>query len=296
MQGSINPAKMMKAMKEDPAVIDQLLYPGKQLGNYNVDELKIDILHSGFKSLDDMMIFKKGRGELIFIGARPSQGKSALLVQLATNIAETGKSHLITLEDSHESIVTRQTARILNRGMDFIQRGHVPRQDLVYAQEQIQRLDMVVDDTGGLNVYQICDRARMHHKKSPLTALFIDYIQIVKSERKVSRVEDLAAISAELKALAKELKIPVIVASQLNRQSEFQGKDGKGRLPQLSDLRDSGSLEQDADVALLIHRKGEMADIIIAKNKNGPTGSVSMKYAGAQCRFIDTKVGYSELD
>ncbi len=280
-------SEAINAIKEDPKIIDQLLYPGKKLSDYSVDSLLVDVLPSGFPSFDKMLLIKRNRGELIFIGARPSIGKSALLVQLATNVARIGKAHLISLEDSHESIATRQSAGILGVPMDAIQRGLIDRDRLLKAQSKINGLNMIIDDRGGLNVHQICDAVRMQNKKERVDAVFIDYIQIIYSDRKVSRVEDLAAISAELKKLAMELKIPVIVASQLNRQSEVTDKNGRKRMPQLSDLRDSGSLEQDADVALLIHREGFDAEIIIAKNKNGPTGSVKMQYAGAQCRFID---------
>lgn len=210
-------------------------------------------------------------------------GKSALLFNLATNMAKTGKSHVISLEDGHEAIATRQTAAVLNVSMSLIQHGLIHEERLKQAQEVVKGFNCVVDDDGGLNVHQICDRARMQHKKQPLSALFIDYIQIIKSERKVSRAEDVGAISSELKALAKELRIPVIVASQLNRNGDLR----ENKKPVLSDLKESGSLEQDADVVLLIHREGIEAEVIVAKNKNGPTGSVPMKYVAAQCKFVD---------
>lgn len=278
-----NVSKFITEAKTNPSIAEQLLFPGKQIGDYDVNNLKVDVLNCGFRSLDQNLIFKRNRGELIFIGARPSMGKSALLFQLATNIARKGKAHVISLEDGHEAIATRQTAALLNKSMDFIQHGNVSNAELENAREELKTLNCVIDDEGGLNVFQICDRARNHHKRSPLSALFIDYIQIIKSERKVSRAEDVGAISSELKALSKELKIPVIVASQLNRNSDM--RDDKR--PQLSDLKESGSLEQDADVVLLIQRSGHEAQVIIAKNKNGPTGDISMRYIPAQCKFID---------
>lgn len=282
-----NSAKLINAAKDDPTILTQLIYKGKQLANYNVDDLKIDVLPSGFPSFDKMLLFKKNRGELIFIGARPSAGKSSLLFQLATNMARKGRVMVTSLEDSHEAIATRQTAAVLNKSIDVIQHGAIDRKELLDAQEFLANLNFVIDDEGGLNVFQICERARMQHSKEALVAVFIDYIQIIKSERKNSRAEDVAAISSELKALAKELKLPVIVASQLNRNADQR----ESKKPQLSDFKESGAIEQDADVALLIHREGADAEIIVAKNKNGPTGSVLMQYKAPQCRFIDKQVG-----
>lgn len=276
-------SKLIKQIKEDPTSIEKLLYPGKQISEYNEDDLKVDVLDSGLPSLNKYMVMKRNRGELIFIGARPSIGKSALLFQLATNIAKLGRSHVFSLEDSHEAIATRQTAAISNVSMDIIQMGLAPKHLLERAKTVMIALNCVVDDEGGLNVYQIAERARMENKRQPLTALFIDYIQIIRSERKVSRAEDVGMISSELKALAKELKIPVVVSSQLNRNADSR----ESKKPQLSDLKESGSLEQDADVVLLIHRDGRDAEVIVAKNKNGPTGTISMEYIGAQTRFID---------
>lgn len=288
--------KLLSLAKDDPAVQDKILYHGRQLAEYDVSSLRIDVLPSGFPSFDRMLLFKRNRGELVFIGGRPSMGKSSLLFNLATSMGSTGKTMVISLEDGHEAIATRQTAAALNVSMDLIQHGLIDETRLRVARELIGGFNCVIDDQGGLNVHQICDRARMEHKRGPLSALFVDYIQIIKSERKVSRAEDVGAISSELKALAKELKIPVIVASQLNRNGDAR----ENKRPILSDFKESGAIEQDADVALLVHREGLDAEIIVAKNKNGPTGSVKMTYVAAQCLFKDNQMGlagkYRDLD
>ena len=286
-----NTSQLINKAKEDPTVLEQLLYPGKQISDYNTDDLKVEVLPTGFASLDKYMVLKRNRGELVFIGARPSMGKSALLFQMAMNVARYGKAHTFSLEDSHEAIVTRQTAILSNISMDVIQLGMAPKHVLEGAKRSMAEFNCVLDTEGGLNVYQICERARMQHKKSALHALFIDYIQIIRSDRKISRAEDVAVISSELKALAKELRIPVVVSSQLNRNADQR----ESKKPQLSDLKESGSLEQDADVVLLIHREGRDAEVIIAKNKNGPTGSILMEYNGAQTKFIDLGIK-GELD
>lgn len=279
-------SEIMKHIKEDPNYADKLLYPGKQLSDFDSNRLKIDVLPSGFTSLDEYKLLKRNRGELIIIGARPSQGKSGLGFQIATNVAKNGKSHIFSLEMDHESIVARQASISLNKPLDFIQGGSANPEQLNAVKTELARLNCIVDDEASLNVYQICDRAKMQYKKHKTDLIVIDFIQIVDFDRKGNRAIELASISMALKNLAKELRIPVIALSQLNRQSEFR----EGGEPMLSDLKESGSLEQDADVVLLIHRSKDspsLAKIIVAKNRNGPTGEINMQFAQGQCRFID---------
>lgn len=296
MGESVKAAKLINEIKEDPSTIDRLLYPGKQLADFDLKDLKIDIISSGFSSFDDKKLFKRGRGELVILGARPSQGKSGLGFQLATNVARKEKVHIFSIEMDHESVAARQMAIVMNRPIDFIQNGGANSSAGEKAREELKRLNLVIDDRAGLNVYQICDAARQQNKKSPTSLIVIDYLQIITDENKdANRARTLAAISWELKCLAKELRIPILALSQLNRQSEFR----EGGRPQLSDLKESGALEQDADVVMLIHRPEDLpnnATIIIAKNRNGATGDIPLKFAPAQCKFIDEGGNDHELD
>lgn len=280
-------SELMNEIKANPSVIDTLLYPGKQLSDFNEDNLKIDILPSGFTSLDEKMLFKRGRGELIIIGARPSIGKSGFGFQLAANIASRGKSHIFSLEMDHESVAARQMAVIMNKPLDYLQKGLATSEEITEARAQLNKLNCVIDDRVSLNINQICDAARMQNKKHRTDLIVVDYIQIVEdTENEFSRAISLGKISLGLKNLAKELRIPVIALSQLNRNSEFRD-DGT---PQLSDLKESGSLEQDADVVLLLHRPKDTpntANVIIAKNRNGSCGEIQMDFAPAQVKFID---------
>lgn len=265
--------------------LDQALYPGKQLSDFNPDELSIEVLPSGFSSFDAGMVLKKNRGELVLIGARPSHGKSALLFQLATNIAKVGKSHVFSLEMDHASVASRQIAAMTNRPIDAIQRGlHI--HEILKAKEQLSKLNFFIDDRGGLTIEEICYCARQENKRSKTDAVFVDYIQLIRTERGHSRANEVALVSGELKALAKELNIPVIAASQLNRNNELR----ENKSPQLSDLKESGALEQDADVVILLHRDQQFpqeASIHIAKNRNGPTIQLNFEYAAAQTRFLE---------
>lgn len=280
-------ADQINDIKEDPTVIDRILYPGKQLADFKLKDLKIDVMPSGFSSFDTKKIFKRGRGEFIVLGARPSQGKSGLGFQIGTNIASNEKVHIFSLEMEHESVAARQLAIAINKPIDWIQNGNAESPIGEAARKKMTELNLVIDDRSGLNVYQICDAARQQNKKSKTSLIIIDYLQIIADDNKDgNRSRTLATISWELKCLARELRIPVLALSQLNRQSEFR----EGGRPQSSDLKESGALEQDADVVLLIHRPEDTpntATIIVAKNRNGPTGDINMQFAPAQCRFID---------
>lgn len=265
--------------------LDEALYPGQQLSDFEPEDLVIQCIPSGFPTFDKSLVLKHNRGELVLIGARPSHGKSALLFQLATNVASIGKVHVFSLEMDKASVVTRQVAGIVNRPIDAIQMG-LHTKDVLRAREQMKNLNFVIDDRAGLTIDEIIYEARQEHSKSRTLAIFIDYIQIIKSESGYSRANEVAEVSSKLKALAKELRVPVIVASQLNRNNELR----ENKKPMLSDLKESGSLEQDADVVILIQRNLELpkeATVIIAKNRNGPTSELLMDYAAAQTKFID---------
>lgn len=283
-------SEIMKKLKEDPSFATTYECPGRQLADFDISKLKIDVMPSGFPSIDEKMIFKRNRGELILLGARPGIGKSGFGFQIATNIARHEKVHVFSIEMDHESVAARQLAIVMNRPLDFIQQGGAETDQGAAARTELTHLNFVIDDRAGLNVYQICEAARQHNKKSRTSLIVIDYLQIVSTDKNENRAQAIAKISWELKSLAKELRIPVLALAQLNRQSEFR----EGGRPMLSDLKESGSLEQDADVVLLIHRPEDTqttATIIVAKNRNGPTGDISMNFAPAQCRFIDNQGG-----
>lgn len=286
----LSTSELMKRIKDSPEYADQLIYPGKQLADFDFDRLTMTIRPSGFPSLDVMKFLKSDRGELVVIGARPSQGKSGLGFQIATEIAKTGKSHIFSLEMGHESVLARQVANVMNKPLDYIQSGRALERELDEAKGILSSINCVIDDRSNLNVHQICDAARMQNRKHKTDLIVVDYIQIIATDNTdYNRASAVGKISTALKELSKELNIPVIVLSQLNRSSESR-EDGT---PQMSDLKESGQIEQDADVVLLIHRPKDTpnsARLIIAKNRNGPTGEIEVQFAPAQCRFIDTNI------
>lgn len=280
----------------DMSEAEKLLYPGKQLSDFDESRLKVNVLPSGFASFDEKFLLKQGRGELIILGARPSTGKSGLGFQIATHVARKGKAHIFSLEMDHESVATRQMAIEMNLPIDYIQTKGITEDEIKRGKDLLSNLNCVIDDRSGLNITQIVDAAEMQNKKDRTDVIVIDYIQIIPpTKREHSRAIELAYISGQLKELAKKLRTPVIVLSQLNRQSEFR----EGGRPQLSDLKESGSLEQDADIVVLLHRPEDLPNTttaIIAKNRNGPTGDITLSFAPAQCKFSDSRSYGGQLE
>jgi replicative DNA helicase len=254
---------------------------------------------SGFKDLDD----KTGgfqAGNLIIIAARPSMGKSALVCNMAENAVLDGHAvALFSLEMSESELAQRFVASQARIKGDDLRRGRVPEARWPKILEACQRLaaaPMYVDDSSETGVLEVRAKARRLHNQIPggLGLVIIDYLQLMRHEGRVeSRVEQVSQISRGLKGLARELSVPVIALSQLSRAVEQRGGDKK---PVLSDLRESGAIEQDADLVCFIYREeyydkdserpGE-ADIIIAKHRNGPVGDVVLTFQKEYPKFMN---------
>lgn len=288
-------AKLIKRLGDGELTLDDVLNPGKYLYDVDIDELPIRVMPSGFLTLDtEYMFLKEDEGELIIVGGRPSMGKSAFMFQLALSVSETLPVHVFSLEMSQKSIVRRLMSNIINRPITAIQMGLVDRRELERAKDQLRRHKYIIDDASGLTVHELADRARNRAKTHGTRAIIIDYLQLLRTEKGHSKDAEIGTITKELKALAKDLRCPVIVGSQLNRQCEVRGASTGNYKPLLSDLRESGNIEQDSDVIVAVHREyrytklrmGE-ADILILKNRNGAVGECVMKFYAAQTRFDD---------
>jgi replicative DNA helicase len=254
---------------------------------------------SGFKDIDE----KTGGfqpGNLIVIAARPSMGKSALVANIAENAVLGGDAvALFSLEMSESELAQRFVASQARIKGDDLRRGRVPEARWPKILEACQRLaeaPLFVDDSSDTGVLEVRAKSRrLHHQiEGGLGLVIIDYLQLMRHEGRVeNRVEQVSQISRGLKGLARELNVPVIALSQLSRAVEQRGGDKK---PILSDLRDSGAIEQDSDLVMFIYREeyydkeserpGE-ADIILAKHRNGPVGEVVLTFQKEYPKFMN---------
>ncbi|TAN17847.1 MAG: replicative DNA helicase [Rhizobiaceae bacterium] len=287
-------------------------------------------ISTGFRDLDRRMGGLQP-SDLVIVAGRPGMGKSSLATNIAFHIANAyeaapqadgtfkaangGVVGLFSLEMSSEQLATRIISEQTEIPSSKIRRGEIHEADfekLVACSQVMQKLPLYIDQTGGISIAQLAARARRLKRQRGLDVIVIDYIQLMTgSSRRAgeNRVQEITEITTGLKALAKELNVPIIALSQLSRQVE--SRDDKR--PQLSDLRESGSIEQDADVVLFVyrdeyyirnkepedgtqehiewqekmHKVEGKAEIIIAKQRHGPTGTVQMGFQGEFTRFFD---------
>lgn len=276
------------------SIDDYLAPPGKYASQVTLEKLQVEVLPSGFASLDAYKWLKKGIGELIVVGGRPSQGKSSLMHQASFYISRTAATLNFSLEMPEDQVIAREVSQYLGRSLDSVQRGKVPASEMERAKQHLSNCKFIVYDLAGVNVIKIADIARQWAKREELALITVDYLQIIRPERSQSRDVEVGQLTFELKALAKELKCPVMVGAQLNRQCEMRGQATGNYKPRLSDLRESGSIEADADVIAFVSReyvytgqRPDEADIIIGKNRNGACGEVILGWDGTQTRFFD---------
>ena len=251
---------------------------------------------TGFSELDKITNGLHG-GQLIIVAARPAIGKSTLGLDLArsASIKNGLTSAIFSLEMGRNEIVMRLLSAEATVGLNHMRAGTLGDADwerLAKKMGQVNEAPLFIDDSPNMTMMEIRAKARRLKQRHDLRLLVIDYLQLMSSGKKVeSRQVEVSEFSRSLKLLAKELNIPVIAISQLNRGPE-QRQDKR---PMMSDLRESGSLEQDADMILLLHRdevydresrQGE-ADFILAKHRNGPTGNVVVAFQGHYSRFTD---------
>jgi replicative DNA helicase len=266
--------------------LEKIFREGKSVTGVSTGYGELDKLLSGLQP-----------SELIILAGRPSQGKTALALNMAENIAIRGglPVAVFSLEMSKESLLQRLVASVAQVDAHKFRSGHLSREDWRRMTEglgQISSAPLWIDDAGSISVLEIGAKARRLKRDKGLSLLIVDYLQLITARGRFnSRQEEVASISRGLKALAKELRIPVLVLSQLTRAPE---REERG--PQLSDLRESGAIEQDADVVMFIYRPNffnmnatpeerEMADILIAKQRNGPTDKVKFVFRSRLTRF-----------
>jgi replicative DNA helicase len=252
---------------------------------------------TGFSELDQITNGLHG-GQMIIVAARPAIGKSTLALDFsrACSIKHGLTSAIFSLEMSKSEITMRLLSAEAKVALNKMRSGHMDDDDwarLARRMGEVADAPLYIDDSPNLTMMEIRAKARRLKQRHDLRLVIIDYLQLMTSGKRVeSRQVEVSEFSRSLKLLAKELEVPVVALSQLNRGPE-QRTDKK---PMLSDLRESGSLEQDADMVILLHREdayerespraGE-ADLILAKHRNGPTGLVTVAFQGHYSRFVD---------
>jgi replicative DNA helicase len=249
---------------------------------------------TGYEDLDDALTGLQP-AELIIVAARPSMGKSDFALNIARNTAKVGsKVAFFSLEMSRLSLATRMICaegRVNSQHYRAKSLNETEKDAALAASAAIASLPIFIDDSPRLTVAEMRSKTRRLHKDRGIDLVIVDYLQLVRMERMRGRTrnEEVGEATKELKAIGKEFGIPVMVLCQLSREVEKRAD----KIPQLSDLRDSGEIEQDADVVLFPHRpeyyksseRPGVADIYIAKQRNGPTGKVTLRYIKHNNRF-----------
>lgn len=298
-----------------PTLVDDLLQTMQQR-----DGESLTGVPTGYYELDEYTCGLQP-AELIIVAARPSMGKTALGLNLAEYMSIVDRRPIVffSLEMSSQQVAQRVISSRGRVDAHRMRRGMLGRDDvfrLQRAADEIGEARLIVDDTANLSILELRARARMLHRKYCVQAVFVDYLQLLHSPGMESRQQEVAAISRGLKALAKELNVPVIAMAQLNRNPE----DRKENRPRMSDLRESGAIEQDADVVMLLHRESyyaqggggvppasgassgsvgvppantddNTAELIIAKQRNGPVGTLRLTFNRQFTRFDNHKPG-----
>ncbi len=290
-----------KRSRESVVPMDKLITRGlAELSKRSRNRALVTGVPTGFSRLDQLTSgFQPS--DLIILAARPGMGKTALALNIARNAAlEGGFPVLIfSLEMSNEQLAIRMLCSEARVDSTRVRGGFLSGDDhdkLVNAGDKLFKAPIYIDDSPVLTALEVRAKARRLKKNEGLGLIIIDYLQLMKGPPKIERRElEISDISRSLKALAKELSVPVVALSQLNRKVE----ERSDKRPQLSDLRESGALEQDADVILFIYREAAYsqeeaggsstgpAEVKIAKQRNGPTGKLTLTYMGEYTRFED---------
>lgn len=290
-----------KYLKQNFVPLNEILHETfDRLDELHREKGKMRGLPTGFGDLDNKLGGLQ-KSDLIILAARPSMGKTSLALDMVRHIA-VGKKRpvaIFSLEMSKDQLVDRllaaeaevdlwkmRTGRLNDIGPDndFERIGH--------ALGRLSEAPIFIDDSGSVNIMELRTKARRLQAEHDLELIIVDYLQLMEGRNTENRVQEVSEISRSLKTLAKELNVPVLALSQLSRAVEQRGGDKK---PQLSDLRESGSIEQDADVVMFIYRdemytgkesrKPHIAEILIRKHRNGPTGDVELYFEADKTSF-----------
>ena len=301
---AISEAKVNKGFSRIGEIVKDSI---KQVEQLYINNDQLTGIPSGFRDLDGLTSgFQKS--DLIIIAGRPSMGKTSLALSMARHVGvECNKRVAVfSLEMSKEQIVMRllcSEAKVSNSRVRSgkLQDSDFPR--LVDAASRIAQADIFIDDTPAISILEMRAKSRRLHRESPLSMIVVDYLQLMKGSHRAQerREQEISEISASLKALAKELSVPVIALSQLNRAVETRND----KRPLMADLRESGAIEQDADIIGFVYRdevynpespdKG-IAELIISKHRNGEVGTVKLSFQGEFTLFDNLDQDHEDYD
>lgn len=259
-----------------------------------------DVIPTGLRDLDAKLDGGLRPGELVIIGARPSMGKTALALTIAMNVVAAGRpcgflSMEMTKRELQQRLVSMRSRVHLSKIKNSVHLGTSEWNDINEARDAVTQMALFITDQGGMNISQVRRRARSLKRSKGLNLLVVDYLGMMEgTDRRANRNTQLEEATRGLKTLAKELGIPVLLLAQLNREIEKRAE----QMPMLSDLRDSGAIEQDADIVMFVHRPthakpglGEewrqYAKLVIAKYRSGSTGVLDLRYVGHNTQFLD---------
>ncbi len=263
-----------------------------RIENLHDRQSRLTGLSAGFYDLDDLTCGLQP-SELIIVAARPSMGKTSLVLNIVEHVGVVEKKPAVvfSLEMSAHQVAQNMLCSHARIDAHKLRMGFLDDKqwsDLSYGLGSLSEAPIFIDDTPGLTVLEVRAKARRLKAQYDIQLVAVDYLQLMEGSRAENRQQEISVISRGLKSLARELKIPVIAVSQLNRSVESR----EGHKPRMSDLRESGSIEQDADVIVLLHRdnyfdpeKDNTAELIIAKQRNGPTGVVKLAFLSHFMRF-----------
>lgn len=288
-----------QSLKQDLVSIESILSESfDRIEELHRNKGQLRGIRTGYRDLDNMTAGLQ-RSDLIILAARPAMGKTTLVTNLAYNVATIAKQPVLffSLEMSKEQLVDRMLADASGVDSWNIRTGNLSDEDfgkLSEAMGEMAEAPIYIDDTPGLSVLEMRTKARRKHHEQPLGLIIVDYLQLMQATGNHSgnRVQEVSEISRGLKLIARELNVPLIGLSQLSRSVESRNPP----IPQLADLRESGSIEQDADIVSFIYRPGyyepdnpeiqNLTDLIIAKHRNGPVGKVQLYFHPERLRFM----------
>lgn len=288
------------SLKQDLVSLEQILTESfDRIEELHREGGKLRGIRTGWRDLDTMTAGLQ-RSDLLILAARPAMGKTTLVTNLAYNVASKEKQAVLffSLEMSKEQLVDRMLADASGVDAWNIRTGNLSDEDfekLSHAMGEMAEAPIYIDDTPGLSILEMRTKARREAHAHPLGLIIVDYLQLMQGSGRASsegnRVQEVSEISRGLKLIAREMNVPVVALSQLSRSVESRNP----QIPQLADLRESGSIEQDADLVAFIYREAyynpeterqNVTDLIIAKHRNGPTGKVELYFHPERLRFM----------